>query len=680
MAFSLALLGSLVVALTVSSESPDYQNMPEPPDNPFATATPTPYPPQGASGSGDDADTLSDEELAAIGKRLFSAHAQNDDAQQGASGQSGCPVKSSELSAVEFEDHSFTFGYGIFYGASDYRRLKSDYTVTVGGPSSVNVTIDYGPGHASQTRSANRRGPLYDDDGSYVWAAYHAYDTGFRTAPRPVSGRIASNKSVSITVSGCSDSGGSAVIGSHTADYSTPTPTPTPDPNPPARPTGLTASPGSTSMSLEWDDAPNADSYEVYQFTKDGDSGFLPYDDYTISFSESSAVVGNLTENKVYAYYVLSRKDNGLYSEWSDAVIATTTSSSDTPPPTATPVPDTPTPVPDTPVPTPVPDTPEPTPTNTPVPAPVSELQIHTKITKIDGVSTKGTDQEETTSDFLIYRNYWKVQETLQVSIEINGPDGVDVDDYEFRMTVPTAAGAYIGDKCDYSDLPSSTRTGYKDYGASFELVRCKRGDGASRIEIESRHKPTNAPVDSVPELLLIPQAPRHEDKTVIYRLFGPVPPVPPVPPGPPLQYTAAFVGGAKIWNDESAGVSVLATSTMPRNRVNLVTIEFDRDPCGDRRKPGCLEGPFASNLDTIAQWMDIKGPLSSGEYWTSSKDHVKDEDNIYYLQAVVAHEFGHAGGLGHSKLTDDLMHDFYSSDVLALSSDDIDAMRSLYR
>ena len=119
---------------------------------------------------------------------------QNDDAQQGASGQSGCPVKSSELSAVEFEDHSFTFGYGIFYGASDYRRLKSDYSVTVGGPTSVNVTIDYGPGHASQTRSANRRGPLYDDDGSYVWAAYHAYDTGFRTAPRPVSGRIASNQ------------------------------------------------------------------------------------------------------------------------------------------------------------------------------------------------------------------------------------------------------------------------------------------------------------------------------------------------------------------------------------------------------------------------------------------------------------------------------------------------------
>ena len=355
------------------------------------------------------------------------------------------------------------------------------------------------------------------------------------------------------------------------------------------------------------------------------------------------------------------------------------------PTPTDTPVPPTPVPVPtDTPVPpTPVPTptrtaVPVPTPTDTPVPTLVSELQIHAKITKLDGEDTEGSVQEETTSDFLIYRNYWKVLETLQVSIEINGPDGVDVDDYEFRMTVPTATGAYLGTECEYSDLPSSTRIVYKDYGSFFELVRCKRGDGVSQILIESRHKPTD--VESTLERLAVPQAPRHVDNTVNYRLFGSTPPVPPIPPGPPLQYTAAFVGGAKIWNDESTGVSVLATISMPRNSVNLVTIEFDRDPCGDRGNLGCLEGQFASNLDTIAQWMDIKWPLSPGEYWTSSKDHAKDKVNIYYLQAVVAHEFGHAAGVLHSKFTDDLMYDFYSSDVLALSSDDSDAMRSLYR
>ena len=670
LAFSLALLGSLVVALTVSSASPDYQNMPEPPDNPFATSTPTPYPSQGASGSGDDADTLSDEELVAIGKRLFGAHAQNDDAQQGASGQSGCPVKSSELSAVEFEDHSFTFGYGIFYGASDYRRLKSDYTVTVGAPSSVNVTIDYGSGHASQTRSANRRGPLYDDDGSYVWAAYHAYDTGFRTAPRPVSGRIASNKSVSITVSGCSDSGGSAVIGSHTADYSTPTPTPTPDPNPPARPTGLTASPGSTSMSLEWDDAPNADSYEVYQFTKDGDSGFLPYDDYTISFSESSAVVGNLTENKVYAYYVLSRKDNGLYSEWSDAVIATTTSSSDTPPPTATPVPDTPTPVPDTPV---------PTPTNTPVPAPVSELRIRAKITKIDGRGTAGHPIESSLTE---YAKYWLVLQSLQIEIEIDGPDGVEVDDYDFRMTVPTATGMYIGTECDYSDLPSSTRTGYKDYGYSFELVRCKRGDGVSRIQIESRHRPTDLGVDSSLERLTIPKAPRHEDAEVHYRVCETLPPLSPSPPAAPLDYDWSFHKGAELWDSTSAGVSMGGSTLKSCGDSNLASIKFSRMPCGIRRSLGCADVFEAYNgktdLDDHSQKITIEVPLPTGEEWTSDSSWASDA-SVHYLPAIFAHELGHVAGLGHSE-SSDIMHRTSLSDVLDLTTKDIRAMREVYR
>ena len=743
MAFSLALLGSLVVALTVSSASPDYQNMPEPPDNPFATATPTPYPSQGASGSGDDADTLSDEELAAIGKRLFGAHSQNDDAQQGASGQSGCPVKSSELSAVEFEDHSFTFGYGIFYGASDYRRLKSDYTVTVGGPSSVNVTIDYGPGHASQTRSANRRGPLYDDDGSYVWAAYHAYDTGFRTAPRPVSGRIASNKSVSITVSGCSDSGGSAVIGSHTADYSTPTPTPTPDPNPPARPTGLTASPGSTSMSLEWDAAPNADSYQVYQTVKDGDSGFLPYNDYTISIRGSSAVVGNLTENKVYAYHVLSRKDNGLYSEWSDHVIATTTSSSPTPTATNTPVPTatytprptathtptatatrtptptasptrtathtptptvvptrtatytptptatvtpTPAPVPDTPTATPPPvsDTPTATPTltpsDTPVPTPVSELQIHAKITRIDGVSTEKMRNRRITSNLMSYRNYWDVLQSLQIRIEINGPDGVDVDEYEFQITAPSTSGVYIGSECDYdSSLPSTDTAPYRTSAASFFLVRCERGDGKSEITIESRHKATGVNVNNSLRRLEIPKARRHGDKTVSYRFCGVLPP-PSMPPDPELDYDRAFSLGSGEWNKESTGMSIGRLHSGSCYLSDRVAVSFVTGyPCGNSEFLGCIRTPFITDLDSGILRMEIDVELPTGQIWTSNH-MIRRDDIVRYLPAVISHELGHAAGLGHSALTTDLMYEKYSTNVIAPSSNDVKAMRKVYR
>lgn len=725
LAFVATLLGSLVVALTVSSASPDYQNMPEPPDNPFATSTPTPYPPQGASGSGDDADTLSDEELAAIGKRLFGAHSRNDDggsddAQHGLSGQSGCPVKSSELSAVDFRDHSFTFGYGIFYSASDYRRLKSDYTVTVGGPSSVNVTIDYGSGHTSQTRSANRRGPLYHDDGNYVWAAYHAYDTGFRTAPRPVSGRIASNQRVSISVSGCSDSGGSSVIGSHTADYS-PGPTPTPDPNPPAKPTGLTASPGSTSMSLDWDDAANADSYQVYQAAKDVDDGILPYNNYTISFSGSSAVVGNLTENQVYGYRVVSRKDNGLYSEWSDHVIATTTSSSvppDTPTPTATPTKTathtptptatktptptrtatrTPTPTASptrtathtptptataTPTPAPVLDTPTPTPTpilNTPVPTPVSELRIHAKITQRDGESTKGNINEEIISSLVNYKEYWDVLESLQIRIEINGPDGVDVDDYEFQITSPSTTGVYIGSECDYeSSLPSDDIAPYRTSAYSFFLVRCERGDGKSEITIESRHKATRANVDNTLERLTIPKARRHGDGTVSYLFCDPLPP-PSTPPDPELDYDRAFSLGAGEWNSTGAGMSIHRHSTGVCRRTDRVSVFFKEEPCGSDIALGCARTPFTTDLDTGSQKIEIKVPPPTGRKWTS-KDTMRLDDIVLYLPAVISHEFGHAAGLGHSESTSDIMHRKYNSNVIAPSTNDVRAMREVYR
>ena len=64
------------------------------------------------------------------------------------------------------------------------------------------------------------------------------YEPSFETAPRPVSGSIDESGSVSITVSGCPDSGGTGKIGSHTVSYSTASPTPTPTITPEPGPTG----------------------------------------------------------------------------------------------------------------------------------------------------------------------------------------------------------------------------------------------------------------------------------------------------------------------------------------------------------------------------------------------------------------------------------------------------------
>ena len=132
------------------------------------------------------------------------------------------------------------FGHAVFYGSNDYKNLKTNHTVSVGGPASINMVVDYGAGRQKKTYKANLGGPYYVDAQSYLWGGYYVYEPSFETDPRPFSGSINSTSSVSITVQDCTDSGGTMVIGSHTANYSpapTPTPTPTITPTPTASPT-----------------------------------------------------------------------------------------------------------------------------------------------------------------------------------------------------------------------------------------------------------------------------------------------------------------------------------------------------------------------------------------------------------------------------------------------------------
>ena len=68
-----------------------------------------------------------------------------------------------------------------------------------------------------------------------------------------------------------------------------------------------------------------------------------------------------------------------------------------------------------------------------------------------------------------------------------------------------------------------------------------------------------------------------------------------------------------------------------------------------------------------------------SAKEWTTDRNMVGGMNDIF-VQAIMVHEFGHVGGLGHSNRDDALMRDGYNYSILDLIDYDGDAMRELYR
>ena len=102
-----------------------------------------------------------------------------------------------------------------------------------------------------------------------------------------------------------------------------PAATPTPTPQPPAIPTGLTGTAGNGSITLDWNDAPRATSYQVQQWARRWRT--LPFTEshvnysYTITFNGSGATVGKLTNGVTYYHWVRAVNSSGS-SAWTSYI------------------------------------------------------------------------------------------------------------------------------------------------------------------------------------------------------------------------------------------------------------------------------------------------------------------------------------------------------------------------
>ncbi len=97
-------------------------------------------------------------------------------------------------------------------------------------------------------------------------------------------------------------------------------------------PTGLTGTAGNGSVTLDWDDAARATSYQVQQWDgRDVRWRTLPFSeshvnyDYTISFSGSGATVGRLTNGVTYSHRVRAVNSAGS-SAWTRHISTALTS------------------------------------------------------------------------------------------------------------------------------------------------------------------------------------------------------------------------------------------------------------------------------------------------------------------------------------------------------------------
>lgn len=307
-------------------------------------------------------------------------------------------------------------------------------------------------------------------------------------------------------------------------------------------------------------------------------------------------------------------------------------------------------------------------------------------------IDHRATEPDE--RDWGSFVSRWEVLTSAEIEVSVNHPLSHI---YEFNVNVPPDTGVDIATgrdaACSYP-AASSENTGWvfagPDRKVEFHLVRCRIGSGNSQITITSQKRNFD------PELSLVAnirRAPHQRDSVVYYRLCGD-------PPSLPLDvdYPKAISLGAAEWNTGSEiGVSFSKlenetcsspgddphSSNATKRMVSVVHWDprNNRDACR-RTALGCVAPVYVQGEDHYwRQTLHYRHPLPHGD-WVDKTSEVAP--GLYYLPAVISHEFGHTAGLGHSPRRSDILYrlgdDFDDrSGPLIPQQNDRDAMRALY-
>ena len=326
-------------------------------------------------------------------------------------------------------------------------------------------------------------------------------------------------------------------------------------------------------------------------------------------------------------------------------------------------------------------------------------------ITHIDEIQIESVSLSEYES----WRVYTRAAVVLGASVSQNAP--------EFTFEAPTATGVQVkvlaSQSCAWGNSARSPAPFWKTAGSYHYLARYGIGDGSSQLRVKARavDNGTSYPLDTYTATL---KPTWHQaDHVVKYRLGTPIP-----TPTPRPGYISPHV----VDVPEAVRTAIaIWTTAVPQDALSFCVGDSCPDGMGSetiaisvatplptptppvRKSPSLISNCLPA-IACVEPWRDpphignqnlhILHPALWYKYDDKSRTYMVKEvvwanitraawdthkDNPYrYLPMVIAHELGHAAGLGHSTNPDDVMYERIQFQT-SLTSDDIEAMKSNY-
>ncbi len=274
---------------------------------------------------------------------------------------------------------------------------------------------------------------------------------------------------------------------------------------------------------------------------------------------------------------------------------------------------------------------------------------------------------------------------------------------HQFSILAPSTTGiqakSHDQHMCLWRISPVAyTQTPWQASTDAFYIERCGLGDGSSKLEIMARAFDSGGVARDLGTYasVVMPQASHQADNVVMYRI-GDLPPTAtptptsvhvPIDPYPTPDFPAAIATAASEWNSAALGVSFcgdddgacrVSNTDGRRITIDVVTpIPTPAAPstptpridgCGGLGALACVTDDRELGDSHIGnQTMIVINPVHiyvenfPGVYelveaqWTEDQS-LAQQANYYYRPETLLHEFGHAAGLGHGYLPDDVMY-----------------------